>query len=256
MFRWFETRIDAFPDDPPARPPDTLLAFYVYFIKPVWPVFAVLLVAGFLGSLIEVSLLAFVGSLVDMMKAAETPEAFLANHWRHPAVDGLRGHGGAAARLHGARPDQEPGHLRPGLQPRALADAPLRAAPEPGLLPERLRRPGRQQDHAGGPRAARFRGAADRRHLVRGRAVGRRGRDLRRSRLAPAAAADRVARRLHGRARSISCRASRSARRRPPRRAPCWSGASSTATPTSSPSSCSPTPTARTATPATRSTTR
>ena len=81
MFRWFETRIDAFPEDPPARPPDTLLAFYVYFIKPVWPVFAVLLVAGFLGSLIEVSLLAFVGSLVDMMKAAETPEAFLANHW-------------------------------------------------------------------------------------------------------------------------------------------------------------------------------
>jgi ATP-binding cassette subfamily B multidrug efflux pump len=81
MFRWFETRIDAFPDDPPARPPETLLAFYAYFIKPVWPVFAVLLVAGFLGSLIEVALLAFVGSLVDMMKAAETPEAFIANHW-------------------------------------------------------------------------------------------------------------------------------------------------------------------------------
>jgi ATP-binding cassette subfamily B multidrug efflux pump len=81
MFRWFETRIEAFPDDAPARPPDTLLAFYLYFIKPVWPVFAVLLVAGFLGSLIEVALLAFVGSLVDMMRAAESPEAFLANHW-------------------------------------------------------------------------------------------------------------------------------------------------------------------------------
>jgi ATP-binding cassette subfamily B multidrug efflux pump len=81
MFRWFETRIEAFPDDPPMQPPDTLLAFYVYFIKPVWPAFAVLLVAGFLGSLIEVSLLAFVGSLVDMMKSAQTPEAFLANHW-------------------------------------------------------------------------------------------------------------------------------------------------------------------------------
>ena len=82
MFRWFETRIDAFPEDPPARPPDTLLAFYAYFIRPVWPVFAVLLVAGLLGSLIEVSLLAFVGSLVDMMKAAETAEAFLADHGR------------------------------------------------------------------------------------------------------------------------------------------------------------------------------
>ena len=81
MFRWFETRIEAFPADPPTRPPDTLLAFYAHFIKPVWPVFAVLLVAGFLGSLIEVSLLAFVGSLVDMMRAAETPEAFIVNHW-------------------------------------------------------------------------------------------------------------------------------------------------------------------------------
>src|SRR5262245_3486246 len=81
MFRWFETRIEAFPDDPPAQPPDGLLAFYIYFIKPVWAAFAVLLVAGFLGSLIEVTLLAFVGSLVDMMKAAETPEVFLARHW-------------------------------------------------------------------------------------------------------------------------------------------------------------------------------
>ncbi len=80
MFRWFETRIEAFPDQPPAQPPDRLLAFYAHFIRPVWPAFAVLLVAGFLGSLIEVSLLAFVGSLVDMMKDAASPEAFLADH--------------------------------------------------------------------------------------------------------------------------------------------------------------------------------
>ena len=74
---------------PPARPPDTLLAFYRHFIKPVWPVFAVLLVAGFLGSLIEVALMAFVGSLVDMMKAAESPEAFFADHW-HASCCGWR----------------------------------------------------------------------------------------------------------------------------------------------------------------------
>jgi ATP-binding cassette subfamily B multidrug efflux pump len=80
MFRWFETRIEAFPEDPPARPPATLLAFYVYFIKPVWPAFAVLLVAGFLGSLIEVTLLAFVGSLVDMMKGAQSPADFWDKH--------------------------------------------------------------------------------------------------------------------------------------------------------------------------------
>src|SRR5262245_11889893 len=80
MFRWFETRIDPFPDDPPGRPPDSLLAFYAHFIKPVWPAFAVLLVAGLLGSLIEVWLLAFVGTLVDLMKDAPSPDAFLDNH--------------------------------------------------------------------------------------------------------------------------------------------------------------------------------
>ncbi len=80
MYRWFETRIDAFPDEPPARPPDSLWGFYAYFIKPVWPAFALLLVAGFIGSLIEVSLLAFVGSLVDMMRTAETPANFFEQH--------------------------------------------------------------------------------------------------------------------------------------------------------------------------------
>ena len=80
MFRWFETRISAFPDVLPARPPDTLLAFYLHFAKPVWPVFALLLVAGFLGSLIEVALLAFVGSLVDMMRGAQSPAQFWSEH--------------------------------------------------------------------------------------------------------------------------------------------------------------------------------
>jgi DNA-binding LacI/PurR family transcriptional regulator len=31
------------------------MAFYVHFIRPVWPVFAILLVAGFAGALIEVA---------------------------------------------------------------------------------------------------------------------------------------------------------------------------------------------------------
>ena len=80
MFRWFESRIAYYPDVPPARPPDTLLAFYHHFVRPIWPVFAILLVAGLLGSVIEVVLLAFVGSLVDMMKGAQSPEQFFADH--------------------------------------------------------------------------------------------------------------------------------------------------------------------------------
>jgi len=80
MFQWFESRIEAFPDEPPARPPPTLLAYYLHFIKPVWPAFAVLLVAGFLGALIEVALMAFIGKLVDLMKAAVSPGDFLSQH--------------------------------------------------------------------------------------------------------------------------------------------------------------------------------
>ena len=80
MYRWFETRITPFPDETPVRPPETLLAFYAHFVRPVWPAFALLLVAGFLGSVIEVMLLAFVGSLVDMMRGAQSPEHFFSEH--------------------------------------------------------------------------------------------------------------------------------------------------------------------------------
>lgn len=77
MFRWFETRIDPFLTASIEQPPRTLWAFYWYFIKPVWPAFATLLVAGFLGSSIEVLLMAFLGNLVDMMRQAPNPATFI-----------------------------------------------------------------------------------------------------------------------------------------------------------------------------------
>ncbi len=40
----------------------------------------VILVFGFLGGLIELSLFAFLGKLVDLARAAETPESFFAQH--------------------------------------------------------------------------------------------------------------------------------------------------------------------------------
>ena len=80
MFRWFESRIDAFPAEPPERPPATLFAYYVYFIRPIWPAFAALLVAGLLGALIEVALMTFIGDLVDLMKAARSPANFISEH--------------------------------------------------------------------------------------------------------------------------------------------------------------------------------
>ncbi len=80
LYHWFETRIPVFREAEPVQPPRTLLAYYKHFLMPVWPVFAVLLVVGGLGSIIEVSLTAFVGSLVDAMRISVTPETFLAEH--------------------------------------------------------------------------------------------------------------------------------------------------------------------------------
>ncbi|MGE0022850.1 MAG: ABC transporter ATP-binding protein [Hyphomicrobium sp.] len=80
MFRWFETRVDAFAPAPDGRPPAGIAAFYWYYIQPVWRPFAVLLVIGFIGSLIEVMLMAFVGNLVDMMRAASSPRAFFSEN--------------------------------------------------------------------------------------------------------------------------------------------------------------------------------
>jgi ATP-binding cassette, subfamily B, multidrug efflux pump len=80
LYQWFETRIPVFREGEPQQPPGTLLAFYRHFVEPVWPVFALLLVVGGLGSLIEVSLTAFVGNLVDQMRAAQTPETFFSEH--------------------------------------------------------------------------------------------------------------------------------------------------------------------------------
>ncbi len=80
MFRWFETRIEPFAEGHPGRPPERLADFYWHYIRPVWPPFAVLLVVGLFGSLIEVALMAFVGGLVDMMRTAANPQAFFADH--------------------------------------------------------------------------------------------------------------------------------------------------------------------------------
>ena len=80
IFTWFETRIDPFARPGIVRPPDQLGDFYLHFIKPVWPAFVALLVMGFLGSAIEVMLFAFIGTLVDLMKAAPNPKTFMADN--------------------------------------------------------------------------------------------------------------------------------------------------------------------------------
>lgn len=87
LFRWFENFLDPFSGSgsqsgtPPVRPPGTLRAFYWHFVRQSWPAFAALLVMGFIGAVIEASLFAFVGSLVDLMRTATTPQTFINDHW-------------------------------------------------------------------------------------------------------------------------------------------------------------------------------
>ncbi len=80
IFTWFETRIDPFVDEPITRPPDTLLAFFWHYLRPVWWAFALLTTATLILAGLEVAVMAFVARIVDMMKDAKTPETFFADH--------------------------------------------------------------------------------------------------------------------------------------------------------------------------------
>ncbi len=73
MFRFFETRIDPFRGHDQTMPPANLLGFYWRYCRQVWPFLACVMATGLVVSLIEVSILRYIGSLVDLL-AATSPE--------------------------------------------------------------------------------------------------------------------------------------------------------------------------------------
>jgi len=79
MVRWFEKLIDPFADAPVEQPPSTLIAFYRYFVRPVRGVLAIVLLISLVASLVEMSLMVFLGWIID---AANTtpPETFFHEH--------------------------------------------------------------------------------------------------------------------------------------------------------------------------------
>ena len=79
MFRFFETRIDVFRRHDESMPPVELVAFYARYCRQVWPFLAALLAIGLIVSLIEVSMLRFVGRLVDLLRDSPRGE-ILARH--------------------------------------------------------------------------------------------------------------------------------------------------------------------------------
>ena len=71
IFRWFETRSDPFPAEQPEKPPTTLMSFVVHYARPFWPLILLCSSVGAIVALLEVSLFAFVGNLVDWLGTAD-----------------------------------------------------------------------------------------------------------------------------------------------------------------------------------------
>src|ERR1700761_8256176 len=80
LMSWGESRIKPFEASAIVRPPERLLAFYWFFIKPLWPYFLLLLIAGCLGSTIEVALMGFIGAIVDKMRTHGDPSTFVSTY--------------------------------------------------------------------------------------------------------------------------------------------------------------------------------
>jgi len=81
MYRWFESRLAPFPQDPPAQPPRSLYAFCRHYTRGTekWLLLMALTTAGI--AIAELALYAYVGSLVDQL-GDTTPETFLAAEGR------------------------------------------------------------------------------------------------------------------------------------------------------------------------------
>ena len=82
MLRWFESRLDPFPPEPPTQPPATLYAFCRHFTRGAepWLAWLALTTAGI--AVAEVALYAYVGALVDRMAALGTTGFFQAEGQR------------------------------------------------------------------------------------------------------------------------------------------------------------------------------
>jgi len=78
-FRRFERMIDIFREAPGAEPPGKVWPFYLYYLRQVWPSFAVLLVVGLVASLIEVSLFSYLSQIIDLTKDTP-PGSFFSDH--------------------------------------------------------------------------------------------------------------------------------------------------------------------------------
>ena len=68
IFRMFESLVDAFRDPEEGMPPQTVWRFYGFYLKQVWKVLLIACVVGLAAALVDVSLLGFLGQIVDLTR--------------------------------------------------------------------------------------------------------------------------------------------------------------------------------------------
>lgn len=80
MFRWFENRLDPFPEAEPVQPPKGFFAFCYHFTKGSEKYLIMVAILMALVAITEVWLFGFLGSIVDWLSEQERA-SFLANEW-------------------------------------------------------------------------------------------------------------------------------------------------------------------------------
>lgn len=85
MFRWFEKRLDPFPNMEPSQPPKGFFAFCYHFTKGSEKYLIAVAILMALIAITEVWLFGFLGSIVDWL-AEQERESFLANEWMQLAA--------------------------------------------------------------------------------------------------------------------------------------------------------------------------
>ena len=160
MFKRFETLVDPYPADDAGTPPSGFWRFIWHYSRPMapWLIIMAVLTADPVGDRAGLLLVhRHAGRLADRRRPRRLPRR---------ARLGARRHGGHRPRRlpgGGARPGavHVPDVVRQLPDAGALAGAPPAAAPEPRLLPGRVRRPRVAEGDADGARRARDGDEAD-----------------------------------------------------------------------------------------------
>jgi len=85
IFEWLESSHDPLPAGPAHRPPDQLVPFLIHFTRPFWRMLLAAVLLGGTVALIEVSLFAVLGNLVNWLSSS-TPETFISEYGHRLAL--------------------------------------------------------------------------------------------------------------------------------------------------------------------------